>query len=114
MFKYWQRATHPNRLLKHKAAVSGICGGFELLQLSRVRAALCQPSPPSLKTSCDLLEAFTLGLRDPEISKDSEAQEQHSKQDEHITIQPSLNGKEKKEIDSVFDFVLMNLIWWDM
>lgn len=59
---------------------------FELLQFSIV----CWSPRFLLKHSSNLLKRFAFGLRDTEINEHREAKKEHSKQDEHVTIQPSL------------------------
>lgn len=43
-----------------------------------------------MEFSGDLLKSFALSLGDTKVSKQSEAEKQRSKQDEHVTVQPSL------------------------
>lgn len=59
---------------------------FEMLQFSTVSPSLTF----LLKHGGDLLKSFALSLWDTEINKDCEAKKQHSKQEEDVTIQPSL------------------------
>lgn len=77
---------------------SSVCGGFELLQFCSIFRARTQLSSALLETSSDLLKRFALGLRDPKMREYGEAEQQRSKQDKHIGIQPSLGKADEKNI----------------
>lgn len=79
-------------------APSSIRGGLELLQFSSIFRARLQLSPAFLEASSDLLKRFPLGLWNPKVRENGEAEQQSSKQDKHIRIQPSLVKKDKKNI----------------
>lgn len=88
---------HSNTLHEHVAVVSSVCGRFELLQLSSVFGALRHLFPPLVEFSGNLLKTFALSLGDAKIRKQSEAEKQHGKQDEHVAVQPSLEIKKNKK-----------------
>lgn len=75
---------------------SSVCGGFELLQFSSILRARSQLFSALVETSSDFLKRFSLGLWDPKMREYGEAEQQRSKQDKHIGIQPSLGKKDEK------------------
>lgn len=78
--------------------LSSVCGGFELLQFGSVFRARSRLSSALVETSSDLLKRFALRLWDPEMREYGKAEQQRSKQDKHIGIQPSLGKTDEKHM----------------
>lgn len=86
-----------HELMEHTSIFpSSVCGGFELLQFGSILRARSPLHPAFVETSSNLLERFALGFWDPKMREYGEAEQQRSKQDKHVAIQPSLSNEMRR------------------